>query len=122
MMTRIRNAQGARHEVVQMPHSKLKTEIARVLKREGYVKDYSVEGGAKKLLRVYLRYTGEQQPLIAGLRRDSKPGNRLYVGSDEIPRVLGGIGIGILSTSGGVVTDKEARKRKLGGELLCSVW
>ena len=92
------------------------------MQHEGYIKDYSVEGGTKKLLRVYLRYTGDQEPLISGLRRDSKPGNRLYLGAGEIPRVLGGIGIGILSTSSGVVTDKEARKRKIGGELLCSIW
>ena len=122
MMTRIRNAQAARHEAVEMPHSKMKTEIARVMQREGYVKAYSVEGGPKKILRIYLRYTGDHEPLISGLRRDSTPGRRVYVAAGEIPRVLGGIGIAILSTSGGIVTDKEARKRKVGGEVLCSVW
>jgi len=122
MMTRIRNAQAAKHEVVEIPYSRLKDEIAHVMKREGFIKDLSIQGGNKKTLRVFLKYTGDQESIIQGICRDSKPGNRRYVGADEIPRVLGGLGIAILTTSRGVVTDREARKQGIGGEVLCSVW
>lgn len=122
MMTRIRNAQAAKHEVVEIPYSRLKDEIAHVMKREGFIKDLSVQGGDKKVLRVFLKYTGDQESMIQGIRRYSTPGNRRYVSVDEIPRVLGGLGIAILTTSRGVVTDNEARKQGIGGEVLCSVW
>lgn len=122
MLTRIRNAYGAEHEVVEMPYSRLKAEIARVLKKEGFVTDYASEGGVKKILKVYLKYSEQGKPSITGLKRESRPGLRSYVNATEIPRVLGGMGIAILSTSSGVLTDKEARKQHVGGELLCSIW
>ena len=122
MLTRIRNAQKAGHDIVEMPHSQLKVEIARILRTEGYITDYTSEGGAKKQLRLYLKYTAERKPVIRGLRRASRPGARQYVSSDAIPRVLGGIGLAILTTSKGVLTGVEAQKLNVGGELLCSVW
>jgi small subunit ribosomal protein S8 len=110
-------------DTVEMPHSKLKGEIIRIMKREGFLADYVVEGGgSKKLLRIYLKYTAEREPAIRGMQRKSKPGLRSYVTSTTIPLVLGGMGIAILSTSSGVMTGKEARKRNLGGEILCTVW
>jgi len=122
MLTRIRNAHRSDLELVEMPHSNLKSEIARILKREGYIDDFSVEGGVKKLLRLYLRYTEQREPAIRGLTRESKAGNRVYSSADKIPRVLSGLGTSIVSTSAGVMTDKEAREKHLGGEILCSVW
>ena len=124
MLTRIRNAYMATLETVEMPHSKVKTEVARLLKREGYVLDYTVEGGehSKRILRMYLKYSVDQQPVILGLKRISKPSLRRYVGSASIPRVLGGLGVAILSTSSGLLTDREARKKQVGGEVLCFVW
>ena len=122
MLTRIRNAHRSDLELVEMPHSRLKEEIARILKREGYVEDFSTEGVVRKSLRVYLRYTQEREPAIRGVKRQSKPGNRLYSSADKMPRVLSGLGISIVSTSAGVMTDKEARQKHLGGEILCSVW
>jgi len=123
MLTRIRNAHMAGHEVVEVPHSKLKGEITRVLKREGYINDYVVEGGVKKTLRLYLKYTGdESEPAIRGLKRESKLGLRSYVGADDVPQILGGLGIAILSTSSGIMTDREAREKHVGGEVLCSIW
>ena len=122
MLTRIRNAQMAQHDVVDVPHSKLKGEIARVLKREGFIKDFSVEGGKPKTLRIFLKYTGDHEPLIQGLKRVSKPGQRHFVKADEIPRVVGGLGINVISTSAGVMTGKEAGKRRLGGEVVCAIW
>lgn len=122
MLTRIRNAHMAGHEVVEVPHSKLKGEITRVLKREGYINDYVVEGSVKKTLRLYLKYTGESEPAIRGLKRESKLGLRSYVAAAEVPRVLGGLGIAILSTSSGIMTDREARGKHVGGEVLCSIW
>ena len=122
MLTRIRNAHGAGLDVLEMPHSRLKSEMLRVLKEEGYITDYTAEGGTKKILRVYLKYTAERDPVIQGLRRESRPGLRRYVSSGEVPRVLGGLGTALLSTSRGVMTDKEARRRKVGGEVLCSLW
>ena len=122
MLTRIRNAYSAGHDIVEMPCSRLKGEIARVLKREGFITDHVVEGGGKKTLRVYLKYTDDREAAIRGLRRESRPGLREYVSADKVQGVLGGLGVGILSTSSGVMSDREARKRRLGGEYLCSVW
>lgn len=124
MLTRIRNANMAEKTVVQMPHSKMKSEIARLLKSEGFIKDYTMEKNesGKGVLNVFLKYTVDREPVIQGLRRISKPSCRRYVASDEVPRVLGGIGIAILSTSSGVMTDREAREKKVGGEVLCYVW
>ena len=122
MLTRIRNAQRTGSEITEAPHSKLKAEIARVLKREGFIADYVAEGGDRKVLRIYLKYTSEGEPVIRGLRRESKSGLRRYVTRDKIPNVLSGMGVAILSTSLGVMTGKEAKKRHVGGELLCSVW
>jgi small subunit ribosomal protein S8 len=122
MLTRIRNAHMAGMEVVEMPHSRLKGEITRVLKKEGFITDYVVEGGGKRLLRIYLKYDREQEPAIRGVRRESRPGLRRYANAAEIPKVLGGMGTAVLSTSAGVLTDKEARARNIGGEVLCSVW
>lgn len=123
MLTCVRNALAASRDVTEVAHSALKVEIARILKREGYIADYVVEGGgAKKSLRIYLKYVDENQPAIRGLKRISKPGLRRYVARDELPRPLGGLGIAILTTSTGVMTDKEARKHNIGGETLCEVW
>lgn len=123
MLTRIRNANMAEKKTVQMPHSKMKSELARLLKSEGFIKDYTMENeGGKSVLNIFLKYTVEREPIIQGLRRISKPSCRKYVASDEIPRVLGGIGVAILSTSSGVMTDNEARKQKVGGEVLCYIW
>ena len=123
MLTRIRNANMAEKKVVQMPHSKMKSEIARLLKSEGFIKDYTLENEeGKSTLNVFLKYTVEREPVIQGLRRISKSSCRKYVASDEVPRVLGGIGVAILSTSSGVMTDNDARKQHIGGEVLCYVW
>jgi small subunit ribosomal protein S8 len=123
MLLRLRNAQMAQKESVDIPHSRIKNEIAGILRREGFIRDFVVaEGETRKTLRVFLKYAAGQQPVIHGMRRDSKSGCRVYVRSAEIPRVLNGMGVSILSTSSGVVSDKEARKRRLGGELLCSIW
>ena len=123
ILTRIRNANMAEKKIVQMPHSKMKSELARLLKSEGFIKDYTMENeDGKSVLNIFLKYTVEREPIIQGLRRISKPSCRKYVASDEVPRVLGGIGVAILSTSSGVMTDNEARKQKIGGEVLCYVW
>ena len=123
MLARIRNGHMAGLDTVEMPHSRIKGEVIRLMKREGFVTDYVVEGGnSRKSLRVYLKYVGERDPAIRGMQRQSKPGLRTYVTCETIPRVLGGMGIAILSTSEGIMTGKEARKRKIGGELLCTVW
>ena len=123
MLTRIRNANMAEKKIVQMPHSKMKSELARLLKSEGFIKDYTMENeDGKSVLNIFLKYTVEREPVIQGLRRISKPSCRKYVASDEVPRVLGGIGVAILSTSSGVMTDNEARKQNVGGEVLCYVW
>ena len=123
MLTQIRNAVSTGKDRVSMPGSNMKTEVARVLKAEGFVRDYAVsEDGPKKTLTVYLRYGARKTPSIRGLKRISKPGLRRYCGASEIPRVLGGMGIAILSTSSGLMTDKEARARNAGGELLCEIW
>ncbi|MBI3413777.1 MAG: 30S ribosomal protein S8 [Verrucomicrobia bacterium] len=121
MLTRIRNANLALLPDVEMPHSKLKESVAKILKREGYVSDCAVEGNKIKKLKLRLKYQG-RKGVIEGLRRISTPGLRRYVGATEIPRVLDGMGIAIVSTSRGVMTGIEAQKQKLGGELLCFVW
>lgn len=123
MLTRIRNGIKARHAKVDVPASKLKTEIARILKDEGYILNYKiVDEGNHKAIRVYLKYTAANQPVIAKLERVSRPGCRVYVGAAEIPKVLGGLGINILTTPKGVMTGKSARKENVGGELLCQVY
>jgi small subunit ribosomal protein S8 len=123
MLTRIRNANMAEIKVVGMPHSKMKSEVARILKAEGFIKDYTMENDdGKPVLNVFIKYTIDREPVIQGLRRISKPSCRKYVNSEEVPRVLGGIGMAILSTSSGLMTDNEAREKKIGGEVLCYVW
>lgn len=121
LLCRLRNGARAQHPDVLVPHSRLKESIAQVLKQEGYLSEVSVEGTSKKQIRMKLRYTGRKS-VIEGLRRLSSPGRRVYAQSTEIPKIRGGLGVVVLSTSSGVVTDREARRRKLGGELLCSVW
>jgi small subunit ribosomal protein S8 len=123
MLTRVRNGAAAGLEQVAMPHSVLKGELARLLKQEGYIKNYAVEGpGVKKTLHVVLRYGVAGKPVIQGLKRVSKSGLRRYSRAAEIPRVLGGMGTAILSTSQGLMTSREARKQNVGGEVLCYVW
>jgi small subunit ribosomal protein S8 len=123
MLTRIRNGAMARHDRVEMPHSKLKEHVAGVLKSEGYVDDVRTsESENPKMLVVVLRYGRDRQSAIDGLRRVSTPGRRVYVRHDRIDRVCSGMGISILSTSRGVMTDREARRQRVGGELLCEVW
>jgi small subunit ribosomal protein S8 len=121
LLCRLRNGARAQHPEVLVPHSKLKESLAQVLKSEGYLTDVSVEGTTKKQIRMKLRYAGKKS-VLEGLRRMSTPGRRVYARSTEIPKVRGGLGVVVLSTSSGIVTDREARKRNLGGELLCSVW
>jgi small subunit ribosomal protein S8 len=123
MLTRIRNASSARHEKVVVPASGLKVRIAEVLKGEGYIKDYvRHEDGAQGAITIMLKYSADREPAISDIKRVSKPGLRRYVPTDAIPRVLNGMGIAILSTSKGVMVDREARKQKVGGELICTVW
>lgn len=123
MLTRIRNAVAARHPKVDVPASRLKTEIARILKDEGYIANYKLtEEGARRSIRIYLKYAPGNVPVISRIERVSRPGCRVYVGSKEVPRVLGGLGINILTTPRGVMTGAAARKQGVGGELLCQVW
>ena len=123
MLARIRNAINARHQKVDIPASKLKLEIARILKEEGYIANYkAVEEEGKKLIRVYLKYGSDNASPISNVTRISRPGCRVYVGSKEIPRVLGGLGISILTTPKGVMTGGAARKEGVGGEVLCQIW
>lgn len=123
MLTRIRNAGMADHASVEMPSSKLKVELAKVLKAEGYIEDYAVRDVDKfKILSVTLKYKEDGKPVITKLKRASKPGLRVYMKSKNIPKVLGGLGIAIVSTSKGLLTDRKARKENVGGELLCYVW
>ena len=121
MLTRIRNAHGALLPAIEMPHSKVKESIATILKKEGYIAEVSVEGKPLKKLKLKLKYQGKKS-VIEGLRRVSSPGLRRYVGATEIPRVRGGLGTAIVSTSQGVMSGTQARKNNLGGELLCYVW
>ena len=123
MLTRIRNGLQSRHAAVEMPASKLKSAIAEVLKDEGYIKGYSTSGeGATKTLKVELRYVGKNEPVLSGLKRVSKPGLRVYSAATDIPRVFGGLGVAIISTSRGVMSGAQARKLRVGGEVLCHVW
>lgn len=122
MLTRVRNAGMVKIETVDMPLSKVKVNVARILKEEGYINDYHIdESGPQGTLSIDLKYD-QNGRVITGLRRVSKPGRRMYVKSDNIPKVMSGLGIGIISTSQGVVTDRQARKMRVGGELLCEVW
>ena len=123
LLTRIRNAQEAKHLETDIPHSGVKEAIARVLKDEGYIDSYRIlEEGVRQKLRLTLRYADDGRPVVSGIQRASRPGRRAYAGAKEVPRVLGGLGISILSTSQGVMSDREARRRHVGGELLCTVW
>ena len=122
MLTRIRNANAALKPEVVIPHSKLKADIARILKKEGYVRDFSVkQDGVRKQIHVELKFVGKKSA-IEDIQRVSRPGQRVYVGSEDIPRVRGGMGTTLLSTSRGVMTGRDARKLKVGGEVLCTVW
>ena len=124
MLTRIRNANTAKHDTVDVPASKMKVAIANILQNEGYIKKYDiVEDGNFKTIRITLKYGQDKnEKIITGLKRISKPGLRVYANRDELPRVLGGLGIAIISTNNGVVTDKEARKLNVGGEVLAFIW
>ena len=123
MLTRVRNANNAKHETVDVPASNLKKAIAKILLDEGYIKSYEiVEDGTQGIIRIQLKYLAGKEKVISGLRRVSKPGLRVYAGADELPRVLKGLGIAIISTSKGVMTDKAARANHVGGEVLAFVW
>lgn len=123
MLTRLRNALMVRHDSVLVPSSQMKLRIATLLKQEGFISDYELlRGKPGRVLKLHLRYSEKGVPFITGLKRVSKPGLRVYVGREEIPRLYGGLGVAILSTSQGVMTGHEARGRRLGGELLCYVW
>jgi small subunit ribosomal protein S8 len=125
MLTRIRNANVAMHDQVRMPSSKQKVALAGILKKEGYIEDFAVADDTTRpgsVLTVTMKYSPERQRTISGLRRVSKPGLRVYIKADKIPRVLGGLGVAVLSTSKGLMTDREARKQRMGGEILCEVW
>lgn len=122
MLTRIRNGLQARHDFVEVPASKVKVEIARILKDEGFIDSYVVSGDLKKTITIVLRYGENKAKIISGLKRISKPGLRVYAHVDSIPRVLNGLGIAIISTSQGLMTDKQARAKHVGGEVLAYVW
>lgn len=123
MLTRIRNALMTKHERVDIPASKIKVSIARLLKDEGYIRNYKVFKDNKQgVLRILLKYNDKNEPVIKGLQRESKPSRRVYVGSKEIVPVLSGLGVSILSTSKGLLSDRDARRQNLGGEIVCSVW
>ena len=123
MLTRLRNASAAKHETVDMPYSKFKANIAEILKREGYIKDFTAkEAKVGQTLEVTLKYGPNGERSIQGIKRISKPGLRIYAGKDDLPRVLGGLGTAIISTSRGVMTDRDARKHNVGGEIIAYVW
>ena len=125
MMTRIRNANVAMHDEVLMPSSKLKESLAAVLHSEGYISSYSVADAVDRpgrVLTIEMKYSPERARVISGVKRISKPGLRVYTKAEKVPRVLGGLGVAVLSTSAGLMTDREARKRRMGGEILCFVW
>ena len=123
MLTRIRNANTVRHEKLDVPASKIKIEIADILKREGYIRDYEViEDNKQGVLRIFLKYGPNDERVITGLKRISKPGLRVYAKADEVPKVLNGLGTAIVSTSKGVLSDKEARAQAVGGEILAYIW
>ncbi|MDI9479837.1 MAG: 30S ribosomal protein S8 [Syntrophomonadaceae bacterium] len=122
-LTRIRNGNMVMHETVEVPGSKIKMSIADIMKEEGYIKDYEyIEDGKQGIIRIYLKYGPNKQKVITGIKRISKPGLRVYVKKDEIPRVLGGLGTAVISTSQGLMTDKKARREGLGGEVVCYIW
>ena len=122
-LTRIRNANMVRHDSVEVPASKMKKDIAEILKSEGFVRDVEyIEDDKQGVIRVFLKYSADKTRVISGLKRISKPGLRTYVKSDDVPKVLNGLGVAIISTSEGVITDKEARAKKIGGEVLAYVW
>ena len=123
LFTRLRNAMRAGHDRVEMPASRLKEEVLKVLEQEGFIASYRrMEEGPRATLRVGLKYDHEGEPIVAGLERVSRPGRRIYAKADAIPSVLGGLGVALVSTSRGIVTDKTAREKRLGGEVLCNVW
>ena len=123
LLTRIRNANMVRHEKLEVPASNIKKEIAEILKREGFVRDVEyIEDNKQGIIRIFLKYGSSDERVITGLKRISKPGLRVYAKADEVPRVLNGLGIALVSTSQGVVTDKEARAKQVGGEVLAYVW
>ncbi|QQE78519.1 30S ribosomal protein S8 [Alicyclobacillus sp. SO9] len=123
MLTRIRNANSVGHDKVEVPGSNIKKAIADILKKEGFVRDAEFISDEKQgVIRLFLKYGKNQEKVITGLKRISKPGRRVYASHDNVPRVLGGLGIAVLSTSSGIMTDKEARKARVGGEVLCYVW
>lgn len=123
MLTRIRNSNTARHDRVDVPGSKIKRSIADILKREGYIRDYAwIDDGRQGVIRVYLKYGPTRESVINGLKRISKPGLRVYAKKEDVPRVLGGLGIAILSTPDGIVSDREARTKGVGGEIICYIW
>ncbi len=124
MLTRIRNAMHSKHRQVEIPYSKLKYEIARVLMQEGYISNFQEmeNEGVKKKILVQLKYSEDGKPIIYGLKRISKPSRRVYVKCDKLPKVIGGMGVTILSTPKGILTDREARNEQVGGEVLCQVW
>lgn len=123
MLTRIRNSNNAKHDSVDVPASNIKKEIAQIFLSEGFIKGFDViEDGKQGIIRIDLKYGKSSEKVISGIKRISKPGLKVYVKSDEIPRVLGGLGIAVLSTSKGIMTDKQARKENVGGEVICYVW
>jgi len=123
LLTRIRNANMVRHEKLEVPASKIKKEVAEILKREGFVRDVEfIEDNKQGIIRIFLKYGANNERVITGIKRISKPGLRVYAKADEVPKVLNGLGIAIVSTSQGVLTDKEARSKKIGGEVLAYVW
>lgn len=123
MLTRIRNANAVRHEKLEVPASNIKKEIAGILKQEGFIRDAEfIDDNKQGIIRIFLKYGSNNERVITGLKRISKPGLRVYAKSNEVPRVLGGLGVALISTSQGVVTDKEARQKKVGGEVLAYIW
>jgi small subunit ribosomal protein S8 len=123
MLTRIRNANRVFHEKVDIPASNMKRELSKLLKNEGYIKDYKyIKSEVQGTIRIFLKYTSENQRAITNLKRISKPGLRIYVGKDEVPKVLGGLGTAVISTSSGMLSDKQARANNVGGEVVCYVW
>jgi len=123
LLTRIRNATTVRHEQLEVPASKLKRDIVDILKREGYIRDYEyIEDDKQGVLRLFLKYSPNNERVITGIKRISKPGRRVYAKADELPRVLNGLGVAVVSTSKGVLTDKEAREQAVGGEIVAYIW
>ncbi|MBR3918119.1 MAG: 30S ribosomal protein S8 [Clostridia bacterium] len=123
MLTRIRNAGTAKHETVDVPASNVKNAIAQILVEEGYVKEVQIiDDGKQGVIRIYLKYTENKKPVISGIKRISKPGLRIYASKDELPKVLGGLGVAVISTSKGIMTDKKARNLGIGGEVMAYIW